>query len=67
MTREVVGLVESQLVRKLGGRWVCRLCGAELPVAADHVPNVIVSVEDGDRVLIVDGSAIHRCCNEDAP
>jgi hypothetical protein len=46
---------------------VCRLCGAELPVAADHVPNVIVSVEEGERVLIVDGTAIHRCCTDDTP
>jgi hypothetical protein len=43
------------------------LCGVELPVDADHVPNVTVSVESGDRVLIVDGNAIHRCCIDDAP
>jgi len=52
-------------VQKRAGRWVCRLCGAELDVAGDHVPNVIVSVEEGERVLVVDGTAIHRCCIDD--
>jgi hypothetical protein len=52
-------------VRKLGGKWVCRLCGAELNVAGDHVPNVTVTVESGERVLVVDGTTIHRCCIDD--
>ena len=44
---------------------MCRLCGEELNVAADHVPNVTVSVDGGDRVLVVDGDAIHRCSLSD--
>jgi hypothetical protein len=58
--------VLSEAVQKRAKRWVCRLCGAELDVDADHVPNVIVSVEDGERVLVVDGTAIHRCCADGA-
>jgi hypothetical protein len=26
-----------------------------------------VSVEAGERVIVVDGTAIHRCCVDDAP
>jgi hypothetical protein len=53
--------VLSPLVRKFGGRWVCRLCGALLNVHPDHVPNVIVWAEGGERALVVDGVEIHRC------
>jgi hypothetical protein len=40
---------------------------AELDVDPDHVPNVTVSVQEGDPVLVVDGSAIHRCCIDTTP
>jgi hypothetical protein len=53
--------------QKRAGIRACRLCGAELDVDGNHVPNVIVSVEDGDRVLVVDGTAIHRCCINTTP
>jgi hypothetical protein len=59
--------VLSAPMQKRGGKWVCRLCGTELDVEADHVPNVIVSVEEGERVLIVDGIAIHTCCVDGTP
>jgi hypothetical protein len=42
----------------------CALCGEVLPISPDAVTRVFVSVSGGEppeRVLLVDGTVIHRC------
>ena len=54
----------GDVMRRIGGKWQCALCGGQLDVPPGRTPQVQFHAATGkrtERVVVVQGKEVHRC------